>query len=52
MARFGTTKRVVRVGIPLGISAFINMAIFAIITVLIGGLGVVPLAAHSIAGKN
>lgn len=44
-------KEMFRVGMPLGISAFINMAIFTIITVLIGGLGVIPLAAHSIAGN-
>ena len=48
---WGRLKELFRVGIPLGISAFINMAIFAIITVLIGGLGVIPLAAHSIAGN-
>lgn len=42
---------ILRIGIPIGLSSFINMAVFSVITFMIGGLGVIPLAAHSIAGN-
>ena len=41
--------RILRIGLPIGLTSFVGMALFAIVGFLIGGLGVVPLAAHSIA---
>lgn len=38
------------VGLPIGLSSFVGMGLFALIGFLVGHLGVVPLAAHSIAG--
>ena len=40
-----------RIGLPIGLSSFISMAIFSVIGFMVGTLGVVPLAAHSIAGN-
>ncbi len=43
-------KRILKIGIPIGLTAFVGMALFAIVGFLVGSLGVVPLAAHSVAG--
>ncbi|MCZ6890366.1 MAG: MATE family efflux transporter [Gammaproteobacteria bacterium] len=43
--------RILKVGIPIGLTAFLNMTVFAVVGFLIGSLGIVPLAAHSIAGN-
>ena len=43
-------KRILKIGIPIGLSSFVGMALFAIVGFLVGSLGVMPLAAHSIAG--
>ena len=43
-------KRILKIGIPIGLSSFVGMALFAIVGFLVGSLGVVPLAAHSVAG--
>jgi MATE family multidrug resistance protein len=43
--------RIVRVGLPIGISMFLGMAVFSAIGVLVGRIGVTELAAHSIAGN-
>ena len=39
------------IGLPIGVSSFISMAIFSVIGFMVGTLGVIPLAAHSIAGN-
>ena len=43
--------RIVQVGLPIGLTMFVEMAVFAVIGFLIGRIGVVELAAHSIAGN-
>lgn len=42
--------RILRIGIPIGLSSFVGMSLYAAVGILIGGLGVVPVAAHNIAG--
>ena len=44
-------KEILKIGVPIALTSFINMAVFSVITFLVGGLGVIPLAAHSIAGN-
>lgn len=46
---FREIGRILRIGVPIGLTSFVGMALFAIIGFLVGSLGVVPLAAHSIA---
>ena len=46
---FRELGRILRIGVPIGLTSFVGMALFAIVGFLIGSLGVVPLAAHSIA---
>ena len=41
---------ILKVGVPIGLSSFMGMALFACIGFLVGSLGVVPMSAHSIAG--
>ncbi|MFK7913567.1 MAG: MATE family efflux transporter, partial [Pseudomonadales bacterium] len=43
--------RIVQIGVPIGLSIFLEMAVFAVISLMIGQIGVVPLAAHSVAGN-
>ena len=43
-------RHILKVGIPIGLSSFVGMGLFAIVGFFIGNLGVIPLAAHSIAG--
>ena len=42
---------ILKLGIPIGIAIFLEMAMFAVVTFLIAALGVIPMAAHSIAGN-
>ena len=46
-----TIANIFRIGLPIGLSSFVAMAIFSVIGFMVGTLGVVPLAAHSIAGN-
>ncbi len=43
--------RIVRIGAPIGLSMFLGMALFAVIGIMVGRIGVAELAAHSIAGN-
>ena len=43
--------RILRIGAPIGLSVFLEMAVFALISLLIGRIGVPELAAHSVAGN-
>lgn len=43
-------KSILKIGVPIGLSTFFGMMLYSIIGFLIGNIGVVPLAAHSIAG--
>ena len=43
-------RRILKIGIPIGLSSFVGMVLFTVIGFLVGSLGVVPIAAHSIAG--
>ena len=47
---FREIKHILKIGVPIGLSSFVGMALFAIIGFCVGSLGVIPLAAHSIAG--
>lgn len=42
---------ILRIGVPIGLTVFLEMAVYSVIGFLIGAMGVVPLAAHSIAGN-
>lgn len=44
-------KDLLKLGVPIGISIFLEMAMFAVISFLIAAIGVIPMAAHSIAGN-
>lgn len=46
---FREIGRILRIGVPIGLTSFVGMGLFAIVGFLVGSLGVVPLAAHSIA---
>ncbi len=56
---FGTFARpdlaimrdILKLGVPIGIAIFLEMAMFAVVSFLIAALGVIPMAAHSIAGN-
>lgn len=43
--------RILRIGVPIGLSIFLEMAVFAVISLLIGRIGVAELAAHSVVGN-
>ena len=43
-------RHILKVGIPIGLSSFVGMVLFTVVSFLVGSLGVVPIAAHSIAG--
>ncbi len=43
--------KIIRIGLPIGLTVFLEMAVFSVIGFLIGTMGIVPLAAHSIAGN-
>lgn len=47
----GAQWRIVKIGVPIGLSIFLEMAVFAVISLMIGRIGVAPLAAHSVAGN-
>ncbi|HIL83639.1 MAG TPA: MATE family efflux transporter [Pseudomonadales bacterium] len=42
---------ILKVGLPIGVTIFLEMAVFSIVGFLVGSLGVTALAAHSIAGN-
>ncbi len=48
---FDNILRIMRVGLPIGLTVFLEMAVYSIIGFLIGSLGITALAAHSIAGN-
>lgn len=48
---FGNIKSILKVGLPIGFTAFLEMAVFSVIGFFIGSIGVTALAAHSIAGN-
>lgn len=43
--------RILKIGAPIGLAIFLEMAVFALISLLIGRIGVPELAAHSVAGN-
>ncbi len=47
----GEIRRILTIGLPIGLTMFVEMAVFAVIGFLIGRMGDIPLAAHSIAGN-
>lgn len=42
---------ILKLGVPIGVAIFLEMAMFAVVSFLIAALGVIPMAAHSIAGN-
>lgn len=48
---FKTCKEILQLGIPIGIAIFLEMAVFGIVGFLVARLGVIEMAAHSIAGN-
>jgi MATE family multidrug resistance protein len=48
---FGNIVSIMRVGIPIGLTVFLEMAVYSVIGFLIGSIGVTALASHSIAGN-
>ncbi len=46
-----SVRRILRLGIPIGLAGFTGMTLFAVISLLIGRMGVTELAAHSIVGN-
>jgi MATE family multidrug resistance protein len=48
---FGEIGRLLRLGVPIGTTMFVEMAVFSLITLLIGRLGVDAVAAHQIASN-
>jgi MATE family multidrug resistance protein len=49
--RLSNILRIAKVGGPIGVTVFLEMAIFSVIGLLIGSLGITALSAHSIAGN-
>ncbi|MBW2275582.1 MAG: MATE family efflux transporter [Deltaproteobacteria bacterium] len=49
--RWGDVIRILRIGAPIGITVFVEMALFSVVGFLVGALGVTTLAAHSIASN-
>ena len=47
----GTIVRILKIGLPIGLTIFLEMAVYSVIGFLIATLGVNALAAHSIAGN-
>ena len=48
---FAAIARMIRLGLPIGVTVFLEMAMFSMITLLIGRLGVEAVAAHQIAAS-
>lgn len=44
-------RRILRIGLPIGLTVFLEVAVFSTIGLSVASLGVVPLAANSIAGN-
>lgn len=49
--KLATIKGISLVGIPIGLSVFVEMAVFSVIAFMIARIGINELAAHSIAGN-
>ena len=48
---FSGIREILKIGLPIGASAFVGMMVYSIIGFLIAGIGVNEIAAHSIAGN-
>ena len=46
-----TCRDILKLGIPIGVAIFLEMALFGIVGFLVARLGVIDMAAHSIAGN-
>ena len=49
--RWATVVRIFKLGVPIGATIFLEMAVYSAISVLIARLGVSEMAAHSVAGN-
>ena len=43
-------RRILKIGIPIGLSTFVGMVLFTVVSFLVGSLGVTAIAAHTVAG--
>jgi MATE family, multidrug efflux pump len=48
---FDNIYSIVKVGLPIGLTVFLEMAVFSVVAFFVGSIGVTALAAHSIAGN-
>jgi len=44
-------RSILKIGVPIGLTIFLEMAVFSVVGLSVASLGVVPLAANSIAGN-
>jgi MATE family multidrug resistance protein len=44
-------RSILKIGVPIGLTVFLEMAVFSVVGLSVASLGVVPLAANSIAGN-
>jgi MATE family multidrug resistance protein len=44
-------KGILRIGVPIGLTVFLEMTVFSVVGLSIASLGVIPMAANSIAGN-
>jgi len=49
--RWRELKPILKIGVPIGLTVFLEVAVFATVGLSVASLGVVPLAANSIAGN-
>jgi MATE family multidrug resistance protein len=49
--RWGEIRGLLKIGVPIGLTVFLEMAVFSVVGLSIASLGVIPLAANSIAGN-
>ena len=45
------TYRIISIGLPIGLTHLLEMMVFSVISLLVGALGVVAIAANSVAGN-
>ena len=49
--RWSTIRSIIIIGLPIGLTIFVEMAVFSVVGLLIAQLGVIAVAANSIAGN-
>jgi MATE family multidrug resistance protein len=49
--RWDEIRGLLKIGVPIGLTVFLEMAVFSVVGLSVASLGVIPLAANSIAGN-